>query len=85
MIRSSFNWSPAAAHTNDETLLVIHSPLMAAHFTSEMDRLWRGAELGDHATNKMEAGPTASEMQERSPAQGDKPQHWCERIKFVWL
>jgi len=27
-------------------LLVIDSPLLAAHFTSEMDRLWRGAELG---------------------------------------
>ena len=37
---------PAAAHTNDETLLVIHSPTLAAHFTREMDRLWQGAELG---------------------------------------
>jgi len=27
-------------------LLVIESPLLAAHFTHEMDRLWRGAELG---------------------------------------
>jgi len=27
-------------------LLVIESPLLAAHFTREMDRLWRGAELG---------------------------------------
>jgi len=25
---------------------VIKSPLVAAHFTREMDRLWRGAELG---------------------------------------
>ncbi len=46
VITGSFNWSPAAAHTNDETLLVIHSPLLAKHFTREMDRLWRGAELG---------------------------------------
>ena len=36
----------AAAHTNDETLLVIESPKLAAHFTQEMDRMWRGAELG---------------------------------------
>ena len=35
-----------AAHTNDETLLVIDSPQMAAHFTREMNRLWQGAELG---------------------------------------
>ena len=41
MITGSFNWSPAAAHTNDETLLVIHSPTLAAHFTREMDRLWQ--------------------------------------------
>ena len=37
--------------TNDETLLVIHSPQLAKHFTREMDRMWRGAELG--ITNRM--------------------------------
>ncbi len=46
VITGSFNWSPSAAHTNDETLLIIHSPLVAKHFTREMDRMWRGAELG---------------------------------------
>jgi phosphatidylserine/phosphatidylglycerophosphate/cardiolipin synthase-like enzyme len=46
VITGSFNWSPAAAHTNDETLMVIHSPKLAAHFTREMNRMWRGAELG---------------------------------------
>jgi phosphatidylserine/phosphatidylglycerophosphate/cardiolipin synthase-like enzyme len=46
VITGSFNWSPSAAHTNDETLLVIHSPQLAQHFTREMDRLWNGAELG---------------------------------------
>ena len=46
VITGSFNWSPAAAHTNDETLLVIHSPKLAAHFTREMNRMWRSAELG---------------------------------------
>ena len=46
VITGSFNWSPAAAHTNDETLLVIDSPTLAAHFRREMDRLWQGAELG---------------------------------------
>jgi len=44
VITGSFNWSPSAAHQNDEVLLVIESPLLAAHFTREMDRLWRGAE-----------------------------------------
>jgi len=46
VITGSFNWSPAAAHTNDETLLVIHSPKVAAHFTRETNRMWRSAELG---------------------------------------
>ena len=46
VITGSFNWSPSAAHQNDETLLVIDSPLLAAHFTAEMNQLWRGAELG---------------------------------------
>ena len=46
VITGSFNWSPSAAHQNDETLLVIDSPLLAAHFSAEMNQLWRGAELG---------------------------------------
>ena len=46
VITGSFNWSPSAAHTNDETLLVIHSPQLAKHFTREMDRLWDTADLG---------------------------------------
>ena len=56
VITGSFNWSPSAAHTNDETLLVIHSPKLAAHFTREMDRLWDTAELGitPHLRRKLE-------------------------------
>jgi phosphatidylserine/phosphatidylglycerophosphate/cardiolipin synthase-like enzyme len=46
VITGSFNWSPSAAHQNDETLLVIDSPQLATHFTREMNDLWRGAELG---------------------------------------
>ncbi|MBM5803867.1 MAG: phosphatidylserine/phosphatidylglycerophosphate/cardiolipin synthase family protein [Cyanobacteria bacterium K_DeepCast_35m_m2_155] len=46
VITGSFNWSPSAAHQNDETLLVIDSPQLAAHFRAEMDHLWRNAELG---------------------------------------
>ena len=42
-----FIWQPfSAAHQNDEVLLLIHSEQVAAHFTREMDRLWKGAELG---------------------------------------
>ncbi|WP_413297654.1 phospholipase D-like domain-containing protein [Synechococcus sp. MIT S9452] len=46
VIAGSFNWSPSAAHTNDETLLVIDSPTLASHFSREMDRLWQGAKVG---------------------------------------
>jgi phosphatidylserine/phosphatidylglycerophosphate/cardiolipin synthase-like enzyme len=46
VITGSFNWSPSTAHQNDETLLVFDSPLLAEHFTTEIDRLWKGAELG---------------------------------------
>jgi phosphatidylserine/phosphatidylglycerophosphate/cardiolipin synthase-like enzyme len=58
VITGSFNWSPSAAHQNDEVLLVIHSPLLAAHFTREIDRLWKGAELGitDRLARKLQQG-----------------------------
>jgi len=58
VISGSFNWSPSAAHQNDEVLLVIHSPLLAAHFTREIDRLWKGAELGitDRLARKLQRG-----------------------------
>ncbi|MFM7651377.1 MAG: phospholipase D-like domain-containing protein [Vulcanococcus sp.] len=58
VITGSFNWSPSAAHQNDEVLLVIHSPLLAAHFTREMDRIWKGAELGitDQLARKLQRG-----------------------------
>lgn len=46
VITGSFNWSPSAAHGNDETLMIIRSPQLAAHFNREMDQLWQGAELG---------------------------------------
>lgn len=46
VVSGSFNWSPSAAHQNDEVLMIIDSPQLAAHFTREIDRLWTGAELG---------------------------------------
>ena len=46
VISGSFNWSPSAAGTNDETLLIVHAPAVAAEAEREMQRLWRGASLG---------------------------------------
>ena len=44
------------SHLNDETLLVIDSPKLAAHFARKMNRMWRGAELGitAHMHRKLE-------------------------------
>jgi phosphatidylserine/phosphatidylglycerophosphate/cardiolipin synthase-like enzyme len=46
VITGSHNWSAAAAEDNDETLLLIQSPQVAAHFRQEFDRLYREARLG---------------------------------------
>ena len=46
VISGSFNWSPSAATTNDETLLIVHAPAVAAEAEREVQRLWRGASLG---------------------------------------
>ncbi len=46
VLTGSHNWSEAANHGNDETLLAIDSPVVAAHFEREFDRLYKGAILG---------------------------------------
>ncbi|MFN5116985.1 MAG: phospholipase D-like domain-containing protein [Cyanobacteriota bacterium] len=65
VISGSFNWSPSAAHQNDETVMLIDSPLLARHFEAEMDRLWRGADLG--VTGRLER---KRERQRRSCGSG---------------
>ncbi|GAC1461046.1 MAG: DUF655 domain-containing protein [Chamaesiphon sp.] len=46
VITGSHNWSEAANNRNDETLLVIKSPTVAAHFEREFERLYAHAQLG---------------------------------------
>ncbi|MEG4248728.1 phospholipase D-like domain-containing protein [Microcoleus sp. Pol10D4] len=46
VITGSHNWSEAANRANDETLLVVESSTVAAHFQQEFDRLYQGAILG---------------------------------------
>jgi phosphatidylserine/phosphatidylglycerophosphate/cardiolipin synthase-like enzyme len=46
VITGSQNWSGAANHSNDENLLVINNPTVAAHFQREFDRLYENASLG---------------------------------------
>jgi hypothetical protein len=52
-------------------LLVIESPLLAAHFTREMDRLWRGAELG--ITERLARKLTANRRRCGSGVQREPP------------
>ncbi len=46
VITGSHNWSEAANSNNDETLLVINSPMVAAHFQRQFGRLYAKAVLG---------------------------------------
>lgn len=46
VITGSHNWSKAANNNNDETLIVIENPVIAAHFTQEFQRLYQPATLG---------------------------------------
>ncbi len=46
VITGSHNWSVAANITNDETLLVIESSTVAAHFQREFERVYKNAQLG---------------------------------------
>ncbi|WP_017326005.1 phospholipase D-like domain-containing protein [Synechococcus sp. PCC 7336] len=46
VILGSHNWSRAANRINDETLLIISSAEIAAHFSREFDRLFSVAQLG---------------------------------------
>ncbi len=46
VITGSHNWTDAANRGNDETLLIVHNPVVAAHFQREFDRLYRDAVLG---------------------------------------
>lgn len=46
VITGSHNWSEAANTGNDETLLVINSPTVAAHYVREFERLYANSQLG---------------------------------------
>lgn len=46
VITGSHNWSAAANHGNDETVLVMENPIIAAHFSREFKRLYAPAVLG---------------------------------------
>lgn len=46
VITGSQNWSNAANYSNDETLIAIDNPMVAAHYEQEFNRLYKTAVLG---------------------------------------
>ncbi|MBW4578805.1 MAG: helix-hairpin-helix domain-containing protein [Tildeniella nuda ZEHNDER 1965/U140] len=46
VITGSHNWTDAANTGNDETVLVVHSSIVAAHYQREFERLYTNAILG---------------------------------------
>ncbi|WP_238993728.1 phospholipase D-like domain-containing protein [Calothrix sp. PCC 6303] len=46
VITGSHNWSEAANHGNDETLLLIDNPVIAAHYQREFDRIFKNSQPG---------------------------------------
>ncbi|MBV6624797.1 MAG: DUF655 domain-containing protein [Rivularia sp. (in: Bacteria)] len=46
VITGSHNWTEAANKANDEAVLVIESPKVAAHYAREFERLYSNAEFG---------------------------------------
>jgi competence ComEA-like helix-hairpin-helix protein len=46
VITGSHNWTEAANNNNDETVLVIENPTIAAHYQREFDRLYANAKVG---------------------------------------
>jgi competence ComEA-like helix-hairpin-helix protein len=82
VIMGSHNWTEAADRQNDETLLVIEHPTVAAHYEREYDRLWANSRLG--LPNRLrEAWQT---MQQTCgvarPAQSSSPSSNPERINL---
>ncbi|MGD1901766.1 MAG: phospholipase D-like domain-containing protein [Geitlerinemataceae cyanobacterium] len=59
VITGSHNWSNAANRNNDELVLVIQNPTVAAHFSREFDRLYRNARLGlpERIADRIAANP----------------------------
>ncbi len=64
VIIGSQNWSKAANNTNDETLLVIRNPTVAAHFEREFERLYRSPQIGNTPLLKRKI----AENQQRCPS-----------------
>lgn len=73
VVTGSHNWSNAANYTNDETLIAILNPIVAAHFQREFDRLFDDAILGPPAKVIKKAKTTCPPDAKRPNKQLDLP------------
>ncbi len=55
VITGSMNWSSEALRSNDENLLIVHSPVVAAAFRQELDRLHAAAVYGPSSSLRSQA------------------------------
>lgn len=55
VITGSMNWSSEALRSNDENLLIVHSPDVAAAFRQELDRLHAAAVYGPSSSLRAQA------------------------------
>jgi competence ComEA-like helix-hairpin-helix protein len=67
VITGSHNWSAAANYQNDETLLIVQSSTVTAHFLKEFERLYQDAVLGIPGSVKKALNVDAKEC----PSVGD--------------
>ena len=79
VITGSHNWTNAANYTNDETVLVVQSPVVAAHFQREFERLYKNATFGpttklsQSAPRSCEVNPPAPKVTEPKPSTPPSP------------
>ncbi|MDX2273726.1 MAG: phospholipase D-like domain-containing protein [Cyanobacteriota bacterium] len=81
VITGSHNWSAAANNLNDENLLIIPNPVVAAHFAREFDRLMTDAFLGPSRSLQQKIAeqktacpnPTLAEAKEPKPKPSSPP------------
>ncbi len=67
VITGSHNWSSSAADRNDETLLILRNPALAARYEQEFERLYREADLGPNRRLQRLLARTAARCDRSTP------------------
>jgi phosphatidylserine/phosphatidylglycerophosphate/cardiolipin synthase-like enzyme len=76
VVMGSHNWSMNANYTNDETLMVIRNPVVAAHYDREFERLFANSTLGP-TQKAIERAPKSCD--ELVAGTGNKPKRTTRR------